>query len=195
MYVCANWRCKSADSQSRSSIRWLRWCRRLCSRRRWFQTDNDRPEYVLVLLPHERTMTMFVQYDCEIQEAVRFDYYRVHWSDSIQNTPFVCRRCRGANYNWIVPYRCWWSTDNVRRMAMATSWHRCESCVSCRALRLCSMFWLSASYQPLFLLLLGRKKTMHVEFYEKLLSSCEFSNFTDTELCWLSLLHPIIVFE
>ena len=58
-------------------------------------------------------------------------------------TPFVCRRCCGANYNWIVPYSCWWSTDNVRRMAMATSWHRCESCVSCWALRSCQ---LSASF-------------------------------------------------
>lgn len=61
-------------------------------------------------------------------------------------TPFVCRRCCGANYNWIVPYRCWWSTDNVRGMAMATSWHRCESCVSCWALSVEIMFWLSASF-------------------------------------------------
>ena len=144
MYVCANWRCKSADSQSRSSIRWLRWCRRLCSRRRCrFQTDNDRPEYVLVLLPHERTMTMFVQYDCEIQEAVRFDYYRVHWSDSIQNHSIRMPSLLQGELQLNSPYSCWWSTDNVRRMAMATSWHRCESCVSCWALRSCQ---LSASF-------------------------------------------------
>ena len=89
--VCTNWRCKSAVLRTVNLDRRCVGCADIecCVVDSWQMMISLNMCWFFGFT----TTWEDVQYDSEIEEAVRFDYW-VHWSDSIRNHSIKCNRHR-----------------------------------------------------------------------------------------------------